>query len=158
MIGAALASAHQPPTARTRSLQEIVMRRTPLLFLLLLALGACRDTAGPTIFSTAGAWRSQGFAPASVEVTLVETARSTTGAGRWLTDTEANAFLVTGAHSDSTVSLYFDFHGSRPDLTFEGRFRKNAGDGDETLMVGNLYGGEFRGEAFTFEPDEAAGQ
>jgi hypothetical protein len=130
-------------------------RRFLLLPLCLLAVGACKNTNGPTIYSTAGSWRSQDFAPASVQVTLVETARSTTGAGRWLTGADANAFVVDGAHSDSTVSLLFDFHGSRPDVTFEGRFRKqDTGGKSVTVMAGQLYGGEIRGETFVFVPDE----
>jgi hypothetical protein len=130
------------------------MRRPLLIPLCVLALAACSNTNGPTIFSTAGAWRSRDFAPASVVVTLVETARSTSGAGRWSTGAEASAFSVTGAHSDSTVSLLFDFD-SREDVTFEGKFRKQeVGDRNVTVMAGQLYGGEFHGEDFVFEPDE----
>ena len=133
------------------------MRRTLLLPLCLLGFAACKSTTGPTLFSTAGAWRSQGFAAADVRVTLVETARSTSGAGRWQSDTDAHAFAVAGAHADSTVSLLFDFDG-RDDITFEGRFRQqDDGAGRVTVMVGQLYGGGFRGESFVFEPDETSG-
>jgi hypothetical protein len=134
------------------------MRRTVLLPLCLLGMAACNSTTGPTLFSTAGAWRSQGFAAADVRVTLVETARSTSGAGRWESDAEANAFAVTGAHADSTVSLLFDFDG-RDDITFEGRFRQRGeGSARVIVMEGRLYGGEFRGEPFVFEPDESSAE
>jgi hypothetical protein len=130
------------------------MRRPLLIPVCVLALAACSDTNSPTIYSTAGAWRSRDFAPASVVVTLVETARSTSGAGRWSTAADANAFRVTGAHSDSTVSLLFDFDG-REDITFEGKFRRqDVGSDNVIVMAGRLYGGEFHGEDFVLEPDE----
>lgn len=130
------------------------MRRPLLIPLCVLALAACSNTNSPTIYSTAGAWRSRDFAPASVVVTLVETARSTSGAGRWSTDADASAFRVTGAHADSTVSLLFDFDG-REDVTFEGKFRKqDMGGRNVIVMAGQLYGGEFHGEDFVLEPDE----
>jgi hypothetical protein len=130
------------------------MRRPLLIPLCLLALAACSNTNSPTIYSTAGAWRSRDFAPASVKLTLVETARSTSGAGRWATDAGANAFRVTGAHADSAVSLLFDFDG-REDITFEGKFRKqDVGSKNVVVMAGQLFGGEFHGEDFVLEPDE----
>ena len=130
------------------------MRRPLLIPLCVLALAACSNTNSPTIYSTAGAWRSRDFAPASVVVTLVETARSTSGAGRWSTDADASAFSVTGAHADSTVSLLLDFD-SREDITFEGKFRRQeVGDRNVIVMAGRLYGGEFHGEDFVFERDE----
>jgi hypothetical protein len=130
------------------------MRRPLLIPLCVLALAACSDTNNPTIYSTAGAWRSRDFAPASVVVTLVETARSTSGAGRWSTAGTASAFRVTGAHSDSTVSLLFDFDG-REDVTFEGKFRRQEmGNDNVIVMAGRLFGGEFQGEDFVLEPDE----
>lgn len=130
------------------------MRRPLLIPLCVLALAACSNTNSPTIYSTAGSWRSRDFAPASVKITLVETARSTSGAGRWATTADADAFRVTGAHADSTVSLLFDFDG-REDITFEGKFRKlDVGSNNVTVMAGQLYGGGFHGEDFVLEPDE----
>ena len=79
--------------------------------------------------------------------------RSTSGAGRWSTAASANAFRVTGAHADSTVSILFDFDGQE-DITFEGKFRKQAvGNDNVTVMAGQLYGGGFEGEDFVLEPD-----
>lgn len=139
----------------SQNFTKTMTRRFHVLSLCLLALAACKDTSGPAVYSTAGAWRSQGFAPATVQITLVETARSTTGAGWWVTDGSAYAFAVSGAHSDSTVSLLFDFDGAVPDITFQGRFRnQDRGGNTLTVMAGQLYGGEFNGAPFIFEPDE----
>ena len=134
------------------------MRRPLLLSLGLLPLAAaCNPTASAPAFSTLGAWRSQSFAPATVQLTLVETARSSSGAGRWVTPTEALAFRVTGAHSGSDVSLLFDFDG-RADITFEGRFRQQTiGEARVSVMAGQLYGGGFRGDSLTLVPVEDAG-
>ncbi|HET7321008.1 MAG TPA: hypothetical protein VFI96_00760 [Longimicrobiaceae bacterium] len=130
--------------------------RKPLACLLgLLLLAGCHNATAPKVFSIVGSWRSDDFAPATIDMTLVETGRSPVGAGRWATNDSVFAFRVTGAHVSNDVSLVFDFDG-RADIDFQGSFQDLGND--STLLAGALYGSGFDGDSLHLfrvpEPDE----
>jgi hypothetical protein len=129
------------------------LRKSVALLAGLLLTAACSNTSAPAVYSAVGTWQSVGFTPADVQMTLVETARSPAGAGRWIMTDSAAAFRVTGAHVDSLITLLFDFDG-RSDVSLEGTFRPGKGDHATTQIVGSLFGGGFSGEAITFERQE----
>jgi hypothetical protein len=125
------------------------MRRA-LALIVLLPLAACSNSTGTTIFSALGTWRSQPDSDTEIEMTLVETARATTGAGYWTDSAGARAFQVTGAHAENRVSLFFAFD-VIPNVDFQGRFNTQTIDGRKrTLMSGRLYGGPFHGDSVDF--------
>ena len=87
-------------------------------------------------------------------MTLVETARATTGAGHWVAGEDASAFRVTGAHASTDgedhVSLLLDFDDA-PDVDFHGRFDRRTVESNRiTVMAGRLYGAGFRGDSIEF--------
>ncbi|HET8657083.1 MAG TPA: hypothetical protein VFL93_16275 [Longimicrobiaceae bacterium] len=125
------------------------MRKSAALLAGLL-LAACSNNSAPPVYSAVGTWQSVGFAPADVQMTLVETARSPAGAGRWIMTDSAAAFRVTGAHVDTDISLLFDFDG-RSDVSLAGVFRPGTGKDAPTQIAGALFGGGFSGDSIVFE-------
>lgn len=121
----------------------------PLLLYLLLA-GGCQNPTDTERRSLIGQWTSTGFAGNTVQMTLTEVAREVDGAGSWVGPESANAFRVSGAHAEETVSLLFQFK-YLEDINFLGEFT------DEDTLVGTLTGGEYRDRPITFvrvEPEE----
>lgn len=118
----------------------------PLLFLVLMGVG-CDNPTGNERRSLVGLWTSSGFAPATVQMTLTEVARTVEGAGSWVDPASATAFAVSGAHAEETVSLLFVFK-DLPSVNFLGEFV------DEDVMEGVLTGGPFRATPIRFEREE----
>ena len=120
------------------------MRKLGLLPLLalLLTLAGCSSSTGPERRSLVGLWTSSGF-EASITITLSETARNVTGAGRYVAPTRAEGFRVVGTHAEESVALNFEFEGPG-DMNFLGEFV------DEDEMQGTLVGGGLRGQPITF--------
>lgn len=128
-------------------------RLLPLFLFAAAPLAACGNTTGPADLNIVGTWQSREFAPATVQMTLVESARAPTGAGRWLTPGDADAFRVTGAHIEQRVALLLDFDDQvRRDIEFFGVVRETtAGDSAVVLLVGELHGGGYRGDSIAFQ-------
>jgi hypothetical protein len=125
------------------------MRRS-LALGILLTLAGCSNSTGTTSFTALGTWRSEPDADTRIEMTLVESARATTGAGYWRDADGSRAFQVTGAHAEDRVSLFFEFD-VIPNVDFQGRFDTRTIEGKKrVLMSGRLYGGPFDGDSVDF--------
>ena len=119
------------------------MRKMVAMAGLALLAGGCADATGTERTSVLGAWESEAFAPAQVEMTLSELARTVSGAGRWVQPDSAVAFLVSGSHVEDRVSLVFQIEDAA-DLSFQGEFV------EEDVMEGTLVGGPYRGAPIRF--------
>ena len=121
--------------------------RLPLLAMLITA-GACDNPSQPnTSFSVLGQWVTSEADTLDIRMTLSETARQIHGAGSWVTPTRQEAFAVVGARADDDISLHLDIEAA-VDVTFQGQYRDTPGD--STLMIGQLYGGIYRGTGIVF--------
>jgi hypothetical protein len=120
-----------------------MMRRNPLLLLLIAVLAGCQGPAAPERRELLGSWASEGFGGGTIRMTLAETARSVDGAGSWTNVDQVLAFRVFGALARDEVSLFFDFP-LREGINFQGYF------GSADVLEGTLSGGEFRSHPVTF--------
>ena len=126
------------------------MRRSWRLSLLaiLMTAGACDNPSQPnTRFSVLGQWTTTAADSLEIRMTLSETTRQIHGAGSWVTPTRQEAFAVTGARADDDISLHLNIEAA-VDVTFQGEFRDTPGD--STLMIGQLFGGIYRGTGIVF--------
>jgi hypothetical protein len=112
-----------------------MMRPRHLAALLALAIAgtACAEPTEPERHSLLGRWRSEAVSGATIEMVLSESARTVTGAGRWVAGDTAVAFDVSGTNTGESVSLLFEF-GTSPMLNFLGDFV------DEDTLEGTIVG------------------
>lgn len=121
------------------------MRRTVGALVLALAVvtTACTESTAPERHSVLGRWRSEAVAGATIEMVLSETARSVSGAGRWVAGDTAVAFGVTGTNTGESVSLLLEF-GTSPSLNFLGIFL------EEDTLEGTVVGAGMRSQPARF--------
>lgn len=104
-----------------------------VLLALSIAAGGCKEATAPDRHSLLGRWRSEAVAGATIEMVISETARTVSGAGRWVAGDTAVAFDVSGTNTGESVSLLFEF-GTSPMVNFLGDFV------DEDTLEGTVVG------------------
>src|SRR5690606_22083954 len=122
------------------------MRTRTLIPVLLLIATACDTSSEPGRREILGSWVTDDLPGTVIRMTLGETI-AVSGAGAWIEEEQATAFLITGALAGDEIALYLDFPDIE-DVAFQGYFT------NDDVITGAFNGGALRNAPVTFERED----